>query len=68
MYVALILSARMAAKRAHPRQHGNKIRVTISLDPVLYDWLRQMVATKDFGSVTHGVEKALEEYRKKLAR
>jgi Arc/MetJ-type ribon-helix-helix transcriptional regulator len=58
----------MAAKRGHPRQHGNKVRVTISLDPDLYDWLRKMVESKDFGSVTHGVEKAVDEYRKKLGR
>lgn len=53
----------MVAKDA--RKSGGKERVTISLDPTLRAWLRGMVASREFGSVSHGVEKALDEYRTK---
>ncbi len=46
-----------------------KLKKTIALDKDLYDWLLEMVREHEFGSISHGVTKALillrEQYRKK---
>jgi Arc/MetJ-type ribon-helix-helix transcriptional regulator len=42
-----------------------KLKKTISIDKELLDWLEQKIQEKEFGSLSHGIEKALTELRKK---
>jgi len=45
-----------------------KTKKTVTLDSELIEWLKQKIREKEFGSLSHGIEKALtklkEEYKK----
>jgi len=45
-----------------------KVKKTVTLDSELIEWLEQKIKEKEFGSLSHGIEKALtklkEEYEK----
>ena len=47
-----------------------KVKKTITIDEELLEWLEKMMKLKEFGSTSHGIEKALtklkEEYDKAL--
>lgn len=46
-----------------------KLKKTIAIDEDLYEWLLEKVKEKEFGSISHGIAKALvmlrEDYQKK---
>lgn len=45
-----------------------KVKKTVTIDEELIEWLKRMMELKEFGSVSHGIEKGLtklkEEYEK----
>ena len=46
-----------------------KVKKTIVLDKDLIEWIEDMIKKKEFGSISHGIQKALtrlkEQYEKK---
>jgi Arc/MetJ-type ribon-helix-helix transcriptional regulator len=46
-----------------------KVKKTVTIDVKLVKWMEEMVEKKEFGSLSHAIEKALsklkEEYEKK---
>jgi Arc/MetJ-type ribon-helix-helix transcriptional regulator len=42
-----------------------KVKKTITIDKELLDWTEQKIKEKEFGSLSHGIEKALFELKKK---
>jgi Arc/MetJ-type ribon-helix-helix transcriptional regulator len=46
-----------------------KVGISITIDNDLLEWLEKMVQNKEFGSVSHGIEKSVtklkQEYDKK---
>lgn len=47
-----------------------KVKKTITIDEELLEWLEKMMKLKEFGSASHGIEKALtklkEDYEDKF--
>jgi len=41
-----------------------KVPKTVTIDKELLDWLEEMVNCREFGSVSHGIEKALYKLKK----
>jgi hypothetical protein len=41
-----------------------KIKKTIVLDQELVDWIEEQIRNKEFGSISHAIEKALFELKK----
>lgn len=41
---------------------------TITLDRALLEWLEAMVEKKEFGSISHGIEKALARLKEEYER
>ena len=42
-----------------------KIKKTITIDKQLLEWVEQKIKEKEFGSISHAIEKAVTELRKK---
>jgi len=52
------------AARAKRANHGNKVKVSVSIDPDLYQWVEEHARVGGrFGSVSHAVEQGLAALR-----
>lgn len=41
-------------------EHGNKIKVTVTIHPELYEWVMdQTGAGREFSGISHGVERGI---------
>jgi len=45
-----------------------KVKKTITIDKDLLEWIEQKIREKEFGSVSHTIEKALTVLRKQYER
>ncbi|WP_019177622.1 ribbon-helix-helix domain-containing protein [Methanomassiliicoccus luminyensis] len=52
----------MVAKKKQEEELKEKVSVSLSKETI--EWLDKEVEAKEFGSRSHGIEKAIAEYRK----
>jgi len=50
---------RILTDMPRPKITRHKIKISVTIDPEIYNWVQEKIKTKEFSNITHAVERGL---------
>lgn len=50
---------RIHTDMVRPKITRHKIKISVTIDPEIYNWVQEKIKTKEFSNITHAVERGL---------